>query len=210
MNSILTGAINRIWASNSRDVQMVGYSGAIVRYVNGNWEKVESGTMLPVQDMWGGTNGSSTEIVAVASNLDVLPTGKALFRIQGSTASPVSTVGLHDFLRGIWGIPARRWYVVGAGIYRSRGPLSDPRWEGSVGGITGYESWAVRGTGLADVFVVGASGDIVHFNGSTWKSYQLQTALSNGVFTAVAVRGRAVIAVGIGSARGAVAIGRRQ
>jgi hypothetical protein len=49
MNSLLVGAINKIFAVAPEDVYAVG-----IHYVNGSWQKLDMGTTLPVQDIWGG------------------------------------------------------------------------------------------------------------------------------------------------------------
>jgi hypothetical protein len=66
----------------------------------------------------------------------------------------------------------------------------------------------VKGNGLNDVMVVGAYGEVLHWNGVSWRSYRDITGL-NGSYTSVAVDGNFVIAVGQNDTQAVVAIGRR-
>jgi hypothetical protein len=88
--------------------------------------------------------------------------------------------------------------------------LNGPRWEGGPNIITSYLTNAIRGTAANDVFVVGALGELLHFNGSTWMSYRDQTGVTTGQYYAVAVKGDLVVAVGYESSRAIAAIGRRK
>ena len=48
---------------------------------------------------------------------------------------------------------------------------------------------------MNDVIVVGAFGEVLHYNGATWKDFLLQTGI-NGAYGGLAVKGNTVIAVG--------------
>ncbi len=124
--------------------------------------------------------------------------------------SVVSDSGLPTSLSGLWFQPYGRSYIVGDGIYDAAVVNSSPVWRGSVNVITTYYTFAVRGNSVNDLFVVGSYGEVLHFNGSTWKSFREQTQLSYGSYTSVAVRGNLVIAVGYEGNRAVVARGRRQ
>jgi len=62
----------------------------------------------------------------------------------------------------------------------------------------------VRGSAPNDIFIVGYSGMIAHFNGADWKVFY-----ENADFFSVAGKGNIVVAVGSINDRAAVAIGRR-
>jgi hypothetical protein len=52
MNSLLTGAINKIYAVNSQNVYAVGNGGNIARYNGSDWTKMTSGTSVDLQDIY--------------------------------------------------------------------------------------------------------------------------------------------------------------
>lgn len=77
------GSIVKMWGKNSGDMYFVGNKGTIVRYTNNSWQKVESGTNLPINDIWGSYKKQTGEyeILCIASDL-FTNKGKQLFRIS--------------------------------------------------------------------------------------------------------------------------------
>ena len=45
--------MNKIWGTSSQDLYVVGYGGNIAHYNGSSWTKIESGTDLDIQDIWG-------------------------------------------------------------------------------------------------------------------------------------------------------------
>ena len=66
MNSFLTGSINKLWGTSSEDLYIVGNSGNIAHYNGTSWQKIESGTDLPLVDIYS-RNGN--EIYAAGINV---------------------------------------------------------------------------------------------------------------------------------------------
>lgn len=73
--------------------------------------------------------------------------------------------------------------------------------------FTTFTTNAVRGTGLNNVFVAGAYGEMLHFNGISWHSYMNQTRIDAGQYYDLACNGRMVVAVGQEYPRAIVARG---
>ena len=202
-DSIFFGiGIGKMWG-NSNGFYVVGTAGFIAhRNSSGNWTKIESGTTLDMLDIYG----SGSEILAVAS--DNNPYGEAIISISGNTATQIFSFPLgQDELYGVWFVPNRHYYVVGDGIYEKH-LLSESTWKNGTLDITQYATTKVKGNGLNDVMVVGAYGEVLHWNGVSWRSYRDITGL-NGSYTSVAVDGNFVIAVGQNDTQAVVAIGRR-
>jgi hypothetical protein len=203
-------SIKKLWGESPNSVYAVGDGGNILHYTNGTWQKSESWTTLPIQDIWGAVNSQtgSTEIYAVASNTIAVPSGKKLLRIAGTQTTAMSDSGLNVFLSSLWFSPGGPYYVVGGGFFYSQSISQSTIWQGGATIVTNYYSNAIRGNATNDIFMVGAYGDVVHYNGSTWKSFQQQTAVS-GNYWAIGMKGNLVIVVGSDGDRAAVAIGRR-
>ncbi len=201
--------IRRIWGTSSRDLYVVGDGGNIRRFDATTWQKLESGTTLDITDIYGARFAStgSLEILAVASKY-LVSSDRRLLGISGATVSTLSDNGINYSLRGIWFVPGVHYYAVGSGIYEKRS-LQDPLWLNGPLDITSYHTYAVRGAGANDVFVCGDFGEILHFNGSTWRSYRSETGLTSGAYYSLAVRGDEIIAVGQSSGVAVVARGRR-
>jgi hypothetical protein len=202
--------VSKAWGTSSSNIYFVGRLGNIVFFDGTSWHRLLSGTTLPIQDIWGSVDlkGQSTEICAVASNIVSLPAGKRVCRITSTSATAMSDSGLSVALGGVWFAQGTMYYVVGAGIYFSSSISQSTIWQGGYNIITPYWSGAIRGNAPNDIFIAGGYGDVLHFNGSTWKSFQTQTAV-DGNYRAVAVQGDLVIAVGDDADLGAIAMGRR-
>ncbi len=211
ISGVFYGVVNSLWGEDSSDVYMVGDNGSIAHYNGSVWQKIESGTTLPVQDIWGGLNPKTgqTEVIAVASNFYALPTGKKLLQVQGLTATPLPDSGLSTILTGLWFSPGEKYYVVGDGLYDKGDFTSSTPWSLLNEGLTNYYTEAVRGSAANDVFVVGHFGTVLHYNGSTWHNYQNEIVLPSPVFHSVAIKGDLMIAVGEKGGNAVVLVGRR-
>ncbi len=198
--------IRKLWGSSPSSVYAVGAGGNITHYAGGSWQKLESGTNLDFQDIWGPGAGSA-ELLAVASNPQSGFERKIL-RISGATVTTLSDIGVPEALSGVWFAPGQQYYVVGSGIYQKTS-LADQRWLNGPRDITSLYVETIRGNAANDVFAAGDFGELLHFNGRTWKSYRDQTSLPSGLFRALALHGHQVFAVGENNSRPVIAWGRR-
>jgi hypothetical protein len=195
--------VNRMWGTSSKDLYIVGNGGLIAHSNGSTWTQIPSGTTLDIQDIYG----SGGQLLAVANSWN--PYGETILSINGTTASHISSAPLvPDLLYGVWFIPNRHYYVVGDGIYEKH-LLSESTWKNGNLDITKYATTKVKGNGINDVFVVGAYGEFLHYNGVRWQSYIGTTGI-DGVYSSVALYGNLVIAVGENSSQQAVVlIGKR-
>ncbi len=198
--------INKMWG-NSSDMYAVGNSGFIAHYNGTSWNQISSGTTLDVRDIWGATNANtgSLEIYATAGN-PIVSNNCAVLQISGTTAQAISTSGIYTGLNGMWFSPGQYYWIVGDGIWEKHPTLSASSW--SYQTLTPNEPEAVRGNALNDVFMCGAYGEMLHFNGVSWKSYISQTGI-NGAYLALSVKGNTVIAVGEEAPQAAILMGKR-
>ena len=80
---------------------------------------------------------------------------------------------------------------------------------GAVRSLTPYSPEAVRGNALNDIFICGAYGEMLHYNGVSWKSYISQTGI-DGAYLGLSVSGNTVIAVGyLSSSQAIILMGKR-
>ncbi len=202
------GYLTRAWGSSSGNIYFVGTSGSIVHYTNGIWSKIESGTSLQFNDIWGGETLFGSQILAVCLQFD--PLGGEIFSIQGNTANQISSSPIQgDQLYGVWFIPNQRYDLAldFGGIYEKRS-LSDTSWVPLE--ITGAATTGVRGNSVNDIVVVSATGDLLHWNGGMWKSFRSQTGVAGNSYARVAMNGDVVIAVGVNGTQAAITMGMRQ
>ncbi len=207
--SQLNGSANKIWGLSKDDYYVVSGNGFIAHYNGINWTKIESGTKLDFHDIYGATDPKTGEqqILAVCSRN--LPLDKGIYRIQGNTATQISSAPIQWELYALWFIPNRHYYVIGNGIYEKK-YLSDTLWKDNRFDITNYATTEIRGNDLNDVFVSGAFGEFLHFNGFSWKSYINETGWFSGSYGSTAVKDNLVITVGYEGAQAKILMGYRQ
>jgi hypothetical protein len=191
-------------------VYIVGNVGTIVYWNGTSWQRIESGTSLHLYDIFGETNPitGEEEVYAVAAELFV-SAEKRILKVTPQGVEQLSTVNIPSSLHGIWFKAGRRYWVVGSGMYTKTSIASSGTWQALHPGVTQYYTFAVRGTGINDVIVCGASGELLHYNASTWRSYRSVVGLPQAVYKEVAIKDGTIVAVGYNGSRAVVTIGRR-
>jgi hypothetical protein len=209
MNPLLDGSINKIWGADSNDLYAVGDLGTIIHYNGSSWQKIESGTTVDIQDIWGAKNPDSGEweILAVASSGPFPPQAKQLLSIQGTTVTAMPDSGLALSLAGVWFVPGTIYYVVGDGVFYTE--EIGQFWHSGTTHPLLYKV-GVRGNAANDVFITGSFGLVSHYNGSTWHHYAgVELPIISGGYGRVSVKSNYVVAVGRIGDQAVILIGRR-
>jgi hypothetical protein len=188
-------SLSKAWGTSSSSIYFIGRGGSLVYYNGSTWTKIESGTALNIYDIYGAYNYTTRqwEVIAVAGNVGSSSERKIL-KITGTTAAAISDNPIAWSLEGVWFVPCQHYYVVGSGIYEKRN-LSDNTWLNNPLDITTYYTTHIRGNAINDIFVVGAYGEVLHYNGNSWHSYISTTGI-NGSYGPVAIRNNLVMIVG--------------
>lgn len=189
---------NKMWGLNSNDLFAVGYNGNIAHYQNGQWNKVESGTNLNINDIWGIDNNGLTKILAIASNIYQID-DKKILSITSNDITEQSNNGLPWSMASVWFNNIYKSYVGGDGLFVKY--VQSNEWMKIE--LPPYYIFSIRGNGLNDIIVCGGLGYVGHFNGSTWINY-----LGNGLEQIVGNYYSASIKGNIVSAAGATADGK--
>ena len=202
--------INKLWGSSDNDMYAVGNNGNIAHYTNGLWTKIESGTDLNINDIWGDYNekAGEWEILAVASNI-LQGFEKEVIKINENSAEVLSKEGIDETLSSVWFKSNRKYYVAGSGIYE-KSNLNEETWKGDPLDITNYFIYKFRGVSLNDIVAAGGVGEVLHFNGSTWKSYFEEAGLNYGNYYSIFIKGNTIAVVGVDAPKAAITIGTRQ
>jgi hypothetical protein len=207
--SILQGwSINKLWGTSSSDLYAVGNEGNIAHYNGSSWTKIESGTNLDVYDIWGNynTRENKWDIFAVAAKRAV-NFNKIILKISNNIVdASISTAGIPQSIYGIW-FNNKTHYIVGSGIYRKKDINSSEPWMALHEGLTNYYIESVRGNDINDVMLCGSFGELLHFNGLTWKSYQ---DIFTGILLGdIAMKDNVVVTVGFNSNKAFIALGQK-
>ena len=201
----------KIWGTSSTDVYFVGtdtYKARVIHYDGKQFRDISPATTLPIQDIWGAWDRSISQwlILAVAGNV-MESLDRKIFQISDLAVSSLPDSGISWPLSGVWFSPGRRYYVAGSGIYEKHA-LAEQRWTKSP--ATQYYICAIRGNGVNDVAGAGGFGEVLHFNGISWRSFYNETRIGNGNYYGVSMKGNLIVAVGEDNPCAVVAIGRRQ
>jgi hypothetical protein len=208
---ILIGhSISKMWGKSANDLYVVGTQGLIAHYTGSSWQKLESGTNIDIQDIWGAMNPQSGEYeILAASSLQNYGRDLELLGIEGTTVSKLDTSGLHVNQSSLWFLPGQIYYITGNGVFTKQ-KLSEPDWLLDATHPLFYKD-AIRGSDWNNVFIVGSFGLVSHYNGSTWRHYAGSELPSlNGLWNSVCVKNNCVVAVGelVGN-QGIILRGRR-
>ncbi len=207
-------SINKIWGTSSDDLYVVGDSGNIAHFQNGNWRKIESGTNLSINDIYGAQNSltGEQEILCVADDPYFQQPVQVIKVNDNNTSELLSNTGLGISIGSVWFNPGIRYYIVGNGLYEKNYPVSNQWFDLNHNrNLTDNYMNFIRGNGLNDIIVVGAFGEVLHFNGIKWESIKNnETSLIYGSYYKVAVEGNMIVAVGYDQNQAVVLLGHHQ
>jgi hypothetical protein len=204
----LNGSANKIWGVSRNDFYVVSGNGFIAHYQNGQWSRIESGTDLNIYDIFGAYNYETKEweILAPASNI-LQSLDRELLSIKNNSVEHLNTAPITGTLRTVWFIPDKTYLLGGGGIFR-KVYLTDSVWESKHIGITIYSTNKIRGNAINDIVLTGGSGEVLHYNGYSFKSYFNQTQV-NGNYYSVDIKNDIIVTVGENNSTAVVAIGMR-
>jgi hypothetical protein len=161
-----TAGLNAVWGTSGSNVYAVGDNGTIVRWNGSGLTALTSGTAQALNGLHG---LSGTDIWAVGNN------GTILHSTNGTAWTP-TTSGTAN-LRAVFAISATDVYAVGdTGAVRhydgnnwsAVANVPDTISDGSGGTPVHRNLNGVWATGASNVYIVGDTGLIIHWNGTTW------------------------------------------
>ena len=184
--------INNLWGKTITNVYAVGDGGNIAHYDGSVWHRIESGTAVSLNDVWGGTNRLVGENVVVVAAGNKYTAGETkLLRISSSGVVDTLPWSSQTLPRqSIWFDQHSKLYTCGGGVFSNNGK----GWREAIG-IPAIYTNRIRGNGDNDIVVAGDFGLLAHFNGWTWHVYT-EVAMRLGNYESVAIKGNMMIAVG--------------
>lgn len=204
-------SVNKSWGVSSNKIYVVGAIGKMA-YFNGDvWEKLTtpSGTdQLDIYDIQGFKEGEEYKIYAVAAKQSV-NLEKKILKIEGTKVTELPVTGIRASISGIWGKPGSVYYAVGGEMYKKQDIKSSEPWVSFQQGITRYYLYSIDGQAENDIAVCGSYGELLHYNGSTWKSYREEGAVSADEFLRVKIKGDMIVSVGYDNPKAVIIIGKR-
>ncbi|MCU7503248.1 MAG: glucosyl transferase [Ignavibacteria bacterium] len=201
-------SVNRLWGKSSSDLYGIGWGGMITHFDGHSWKKLETGTNLDITDIYGAMDERTGEMQILATATTNYPPGRAILSIKGNTVTHISYEPIIWDLYAVWFIPNRHYYVTGGGIY-DKVSLIDKFWKDDSMKYTHYSIERIKANAINDVFLAGAYGEVLHFNGVNWKSFISETYL-DGAYNNLDVKGNTIAISGGVGLRGVVLIGKRK
>jgi len=184
----------------------VGRSGSIAHYNGSEWRKIESGTELPIQDIFGSNSKNGNKIYYVAAELF---SGKKseLHKIKNGETNLINNKDLGTSTLSVWS-NNHKLYMAGYKLLLSYN--DGENFIDISNGVKNRGLYSIRGLNYNDIFIVGEDFQVVHFNGNSWKKYNLNNNAS-GQFFKVMQQKNTVCVVGVNNSnRSAILmIGRR-
>jgi hypothetical protein len=204
----IKGGGTKFWGTSSSDLYLACSKGGISHYDGSVWTLINTGTDLNINDIYGSWNNKSNQydILAVASNV-LESFDRKILKISGNDASNIISNDISYELSSLWFKPNRKYYVIGGGMYEKNN-INETIWKNNPLDITTYYTYSIRGNDINDVFAVGAYGEVLHYNGTNWKSFKNETRIDGNLYS-VFVKNNLVVAVGQTSRKGIILIGQR-
>jgi len=111
------GQVKEIWGNAEDNIYCVGKNGTIYHYYGTGWRKLDTGTDLDIQDIWGDYDEykDEWEILAVASN-HLSGYERKLIKIDENENRSISDKPLTSTLNSTWFISNNKYLVGGSGI----------------------------------------------------------------------------------------------
>ena len=125
--------------------------------------------------------------------------------MNGSVTS-LPTEGIPYSIHGIW-FKGKNYFVVGSGMYKKYDINSSSNWTAIHQGISNYYIETIRGNDLNNIIACGAFGELLHFNGISWKSYVNITSINGSI--GGKIKGNTICCYGFNDSKAIVIIGRR-
>ena len=201
------GGVTCIWGGSRDNICFAGRGGTVVHYDGSNWRRIDSGTDLPIQDIWGSIEPVTNKpvIICVASSIHTNHGRKLLLIENGKKVKSLPVSGLSWSIKTIWFKAGKAYYIGGDGIYISK---DIPReWKRRKDFPRLYKH-RIRGVDINDVMVVGSYGLLAHYNGLSWKFYN-DNSLPLAAYRGVAVTSKRIVAVGYLGSNAIITVGVR-
>jgi hypothetical protein len=198
----------KIFGTARNNIFVIGNNGAIAQYNGSKWQKIESLTELDIYDILGKENDNGEYEILCAAAKHTVNTEKKIMRIENNTVKDISTAGIRSSISSLWFKPGKKYYAAGAGIYSKEDINSDQSWK-KLDSITNYYLYSIDGQQLNDIAVCGSYGELLHFNGASWKSFRGEPNVNADEYYEIKIKNDMIIAVGYDSPKAVITIGKR-
>ena len=202
---LLTGRINKLWGTSSSDLYAVGDNGNIAHWDGRRWKKIESGTDVNINDVFGVINRKTNRRIIFCSASNLFEKGEyKILTIDENNKIDSLHWGLDRRISSTWSSNGWIVYTSGGGVFSNK----TGRWVEETS-IPLYYTNRIRGNDYNDIFVVGDFALLAHYNGFSWKVYYELLQLPMTSFYSISVKENMIAFVGYYGEKALIIIGRR-
>ena len=170
------GALLRSWGTSSRSMYFIGKKGTIFHFDGTNWSRYPRVTLEDLQSIWG---TSDSNIWACGYNFSTGNTVLVHYNGNSWSVDPKSTIPTSQSggFMSVWSCDSAGHAITfasGSLVYRK---TDTGAWRSDSGRVPNllpdntYLGLGLIGNAANDVFAIGASGLIIHWNGASWHRY---------------------------------------
>jgi hypothetical protein len=178
--------VSAMWGDGSTGLFVGCDNGAALRWDGATWSIMDTGTELPIVDLWGSGPG---DVYAVTYRYEGdyeagPPYGSSLLHYDGAAWSEVD-IGSEGDLTGVWGSRADNVFVAGDGVvmrFDGSAWSSEP-FPGDHETNLLHSLWGFESGGRTELYAISDAGPL-HYDGSAWKRISV-TDDPNATFRAV-------------------------
>lgn len=198
------GGVNKFWGVSDTDFYGVGNKGNIFHYNGQTWQKLESGTDININDIFGIQDEQTDEdyILCTVSEKYAVSEYKLLQISKENIVNELNWPFPDRTPYSVWFRDKHNIFVAGEGIrmLNRMGIWKEfPR-------VSNYFKNCIRGNDINNVFVSGDFGLIAHFNGLTWWSIN---ETYSGSYYHIDMNGDVVVAAGDHGSKARIIIMKR-
>jgi hypothetical protein len=177
------GSVYHLWAASENEIYGVGDDGVIVRYNGSNWSKMESGTTMDFQDIWGTVDEESGQVEVWAVGYDLSSERHGIILKYDGTEWKTVFDKNNNIYEPDWDhtVPTALWgfkdslYVSLSGAedsdfmqhsredFQTQFRFMHNEDQGAI--------QAIHGNSFNDFFAAGHSDVVLHYNGNSYKSF---------------------------------------
>lgn len=195
--------VNRLWGRSADTVYAVGDGGNILRYYDGMWQQMSSGTTIDLRDIWGNSDGRTIWACGYSNDNSqsiLLKYDGTSWKTVWSRSGSQFVYPYGYFVTSVWATDSLT-LSSGRGVFRDTTQVVTLPWF----------PYCIRGDAENDIAVVGDEGMIWHWNGARWEQLNLQP---NETLHSVAESKSMIVAVGVdnsvGLGAGLIYMGKRK
>ncbi len=195
-------SINKMWGTSSDDLYVVGNDGLIAHYNGQTWQLIESGSNLPIKDIWGAIDSNEHFVLCPASEIYQV-SDKKLIKINNDFSTeeidwPFQNRRVHS----VWFKDKLKIFICGAGVFvRNRAGEYKEFTE-----LPLIFSRRIRGNNINDIMVAGDFSLLAHYNGYHWK--ELCDFDEIGLFYSLDFKNDIAVAVGEDNSKSVIYMGK--